>query len=119
MYHIGAHGLQKKISNYADSDVMYWGMLMPNGLIALKKIMRNINSNEYINLLKHYAVPLMKLNRTENFQFIQDNCPAHKSRKATKFLKDHNINVLEWPARSPDINLERLYLIGNSKIKLK
>ena len=67
--------------------------------------MRNLNSDEYINLLKHYAVPLMKLNKTENFQFIQDNCPAHKSRKTTKFLKDHNINVLEWPARSPDINL--------------
>ena len=67
--------------------------------------MRNLNSNLYINLLKHYAVPLMKLNRIENFQFIQDNCPAHKSRKTTQFVKDHNINVLEWPVRSLDINL--------------
>jgi len=85
--------------------LMYWSMLIPNGIIALKKIMRNLNSDEYINLLKHYAVPLMKLNRIENFKFIQYNCPAYKSRKTTKFVKDYNIYVLEWSVRSLDINL--------------
>ena len=43
MYHIGAHGLQKKISkkyihrrHAGGGGLMYWGMLMPNDLIALK-----------------------------------------------------------------------------------
>ena len=78
---------------------------MPNGLVALKKIMGNLDSNKYIDLLKHYAVPLMKMNSSPNFHVIQDNCPAHKSVKTTTFLKSQNINVLVWPARSPDINI--------------
>jgi len=85
--------------------IMYWGMLMPNGLISLKKVIGNLNSEKYIHLLDSYAVPLMKMNATPNCHFIQDNCSSHKSKKTMKFLRDKNVQVLEWPPLSPDINL--------------
>jgi len=35
---------------------------------------------------------------------MHDGAPAHKSKIVTKFLDDNNINVLEWPRNSPDLN---------------
>ena len=74
---------------------MFWDALMLNGLIALQKITGNSTSDKYIGLLASYAVPLMKINTTHNFHFIQDNCPSHKSMKTMEFLKNENDNVLE------------------------
>ena len=35
---------------------------------------------------------------------MHDGAPAHKSKIVTKFPNDNNINVLEWPGNSPDLN---------------
>jgi len=80
-------------------------MLIPNGLITLLKITGNLTSDKYISLLASYAVPLIKMNTKPNFHFIQDNCSSHKSRKTMEFIKNENVNVLEWPTLSLDINL--------------
>ena len=41
----------------------------------------------------------------ENRIFQQDNNPKHTSKKAKQWFEDNGIQVLAWPARSPDINL--------------
>lgn len=35
---------------------------------------------------------------------MQDNAPAHSSKFALKLFHEQGIRVLEWPARSPDLN---------------
>jgi transposase len=40
----------------------------------------------------------------ESAIFQQDNDPKHTSKKARKCLQDLNMNVLEWPPQSPDLN---------------
>ena len=37
--------------------------------------------------------------------FQQDNDPKHTSKKAKQWFEDNGIQVLAWPAQSPDINL--------------
>ena len=39
-----------------------------------------------------------------NFVYVQDNAPPHTARDTAAFLDQHDVEVMEWPARSPDMN---------------
>ena len=78
---------------------MLWDMVMPNGLDG------KINSEKYVHMLESFAVPLMKLNLKPKFNFVQDNCTVHVSKLSRNFFENQSFKVLDWPPRSPDINL--------------
>ena len=85
--------------------IMVWLMVMPNGLLAHKIIESRFRSTDYIQLLKTTAVPICKLNYGNEFYFQEDNCSIHKARNVQQFMKSSNINILQWPAKSPDLNI--------------
>jgi len=85
-------------------SVMIWGMVMPNGLILIQFISNHFNSEKYIELLKNFAVPCINLN-FQRCSFVQDNSPVHSARIVKEFQKKIALNVIEWPAKSPDINI--------------
>ncbi|CAF3997138.1 unnamed protein product [Rotaria magnacalcarata] len=49
--------------------------------------------------------------------YVQDNAPCHKSAFSMKWLKKNKINLLDWPAVSPDFNaIENLWDIIDNKL---
>jgi len=85
--------------------IMLWMMVMPNGLLAYRILKGNFNSENYLEILQEMAVPMMKLNYGSNFYFQQDNSPVHKSKLITNFFQYSKLAVIEWPPKSPDLNI--------------
>jgi transposase len=85
--------------------IMVWGMITPNGLLAIKILQGKIKSSDYLNMLQTFAVKLMKLNMQRKFSFVQDNCRIHKTKEVLGYLESQTITLIEWPPRSPDLNI--------------
>lgn len=97
--------LHRQRRHSGGSKIMFWGLVMPNGLVYLKNIKGIINSEKYIDILRNFGIPLMKLNMKPDFIFVQDNARPHVSRCTQEFLQTNRINALPWPAKSPDLNI--------------
>ncbi|KAF7328729.1 DDE-3 domain-containing protein [Mycena venus] len=95
-----AHG-RKKIK------VNVWGAIHPKGVSKLIRIDGMLDAELYIKILEHAMIPIYDHfeNRPHSFLFFQqDNDPKHTSRLAKKWFQDHDIQVFEWPAKSPDLS---------------
>ena len=96
---------QNKISertNKGYGSVMVWGGIIGDRKTQLIRIDGRMTAEIYItHILTDNVVPLCSNN---NVSFMQDNAPIHNANVTRTFLDDHNIELLDWPAISPDLN---------------
>ena len=57
-----------------------------------------------MTLLENHLLPFLDKHHGTDFIFQQDNAPCHASRATKEWLSGHTIEVLKWPANSPDQN---------------
>ncbi|GFW78264.1 transposable element Tcb1 transposase [Trichonephila clavipes] len=89
------------------SDITVWGGIGYHSHTPLVRIAGVLNSQRYISeLLEPVVLPYIQGFFTAIFQ--QDNERSHVTRIIQRFFVNHQIELLPWPARSPDLSL-----IGN------
>ena len=82
--------------------VNLWGYITPNdcGLFLLPN---KHNKESYLNVLNKCKIEQIA-DPEKDMYFMHDNAAIHKARIVKKYLEDEEIDVLPWPARSPDLN---------------
>ena len=94
---------------FGGGSVMVWGAINYGFNSELIICQDNLNANSYINqILTPVVLPMFT--QSQGLIFQPDNAPPHRARLTTNFLNQHNMQVLPWPAMSPDCNpIENLW----------
>jgi len=107
----GKSGVWHKIGNRPKTGkakfttkLMFWGAISCHAKSPLFVIDGTMNTDRYITLLGDQFFKWIHENGIEMTVFQQDNASCHVSKRARKFFDDQDVQVLDWPANSPDLN---------------
>lgn len=110
----------KKSVKHGGGSIMVWGSISSEGVGPLIRLQGNINARVYQNLLRQYAIPYMKECEAKPPIFMQDNAPCHTAKTVLAYLQTEQVEVMKWPAQSPDLNpIENIWKIIGQNARRK
>lgn len=90
--------------------VTIWGAFHNAGKSELHVLDGNMDQHQYIRVLDTKLLPFARGHFEANFVFQDDNAPAHRARRVAEFLENEDVEHMDWPAMSPDMNpIENLW----------
>ena len=92
------HYLSKR--PFGVGPLMVWGAFVGDKLLDLVVCEHTLDSKKYIEMPNNSLLPHYK----PGLKFMHDGASAHRSKLTTSWLKDNKIQVIKWPAHSPDLN---------------
>ncbi|GFW55016.1 transposable element Tcb2 transposase [Trichonephila clavipes] len=91
---------------YGGRGVLVWGGIMLGSRTDLHIFdAGSVNGTRYCNEILLPYVRLFRGAMGLQFLFMDDNAPCHRTVAAEKLLESEDIERMDWPARSPDLNL--------------
>jgi len=104
------HFKQKKQGG--GGKIMIWACITCFGVGDMCWVEGNMDADYYEEVLRDYVIASRKWYKMDpaTFMFQHDNARIHTTDNVNDYLSDARINVMEWPANSPDINpIERVW----------
>lgn len=94
----------QEVHSYRGGTVMIWAGIMIGGRTSLVFPEGNLNAAGYVReILEPVVLPFAQEIGPE-FILMQDNARVHTARTVQEWFHSNEINVLPWPAQSPDLN---------------
>ncbi len=99
------HNLNYKYK-HGGGSIFLWSCITSQGPGFITKIEGGMDSKLYCEILEGDFLETLKDYglKIEDVVFQHDNDSKHTSKMTTKWLQDHHVEVLNWPAYSPDLN---------------
>ncbi len=89
---------------------MVCGCFSNSGVVTLTIIDGIMDSKKYKGILDSCLIESADLMNLPDFTFQQDNDPKHTSVYTKEYFKDRRMEVMTWPAWSPDMTRLRVSL---------
>ncbi|GFX58077.1 transposable element Tcb2 transposase [Trichonephila clavipes] len=90
---------------YGGRGVFVWGGIMLGSRTDLHIFEAvSVNGTRYCNEILLPFVRLFRCAMGLQFLFMDDNAPCHRTVAAEQLLESEDIERMDWPARSPDLN---------------
>lgn len=111
----GNENIHRKRRQMGGGGLMIHAMVFYDGYVHITKLDKTLNSENY----QEIVVGLLEIAKDHftDFIWMHDGAPAHRSHSTKEFFLAKGVNILQWPPKSPDLNIvENLWAYISQKV---